>query len=185
MSISKNDTDECVAWFAMSAPYRNEKKAEALLQQEGIESFLPMRYEIITNRYGGKSRKLVPAISNLIFAHTTRSKIQEVKCGVKYLQYKVKPENGKFTPIIVPDQQMEQFMRVCKTLNDQLTYLSPEEVNLTEGQRVKVIGGEFDGIEGTFVKIKGRRQRRIIVIIPDIAAVATTEISDGLIEVLG
>ena len=76
-------------------------------------------------------------------------------------------------------------MRVCKTLSDQLIYLTPEEVNLTEGQRVKVIGGEFDGIEGTFVKIKGRRQRRIIVIIPDIAAVATTEISDGLIEVLG
>ena len=185
MCTGKNETDECVAWFAMSAPYRNEKRAESLLQKNGIESFLPMRYEIVTNRYGGKSRKLVPAISNLIFAHSTRSKIQEVKVGVKYLQFKVKPENGKNTPIIVPDQQMEQFMRVCKTLNDRLTYLTPEEVNLAEGQRVKVIGGEFDGIEGTFVKIKGRRQRRIIVIIPDIAAVATTEISDGMIEVLG
>ena len=184
MSIESKKSNETIVWYAMSAPYRNEKRAKNLLEDNGIETFLPMRYEIINNKLGGKIRKLVPAISNLIFAHTTHSKIQEVKRGVKYLQYKVRPENGKNIPIIVPDEQMSQFITVCNTHNEQLIYLKPEEVNLAKGQRVKVIGGQFDGVEGSFVQVKGKRQRRVIVIIPDIAAVATTEITDGMIEVL-
>lgn len=183
-SKASSPSEEQIAWFALSAPYRNEKRAKSYLESKGIETFLPMRYEIVKNRYGGKTKELVPAVSNLLFARTTKSMLQQVKAGVKYLQYKVKPEGNKNTPIIVPEDQMEQFMTVCKNNNEQLLYFTSDEIDLKEGARVRVIGGEFDGLEGCFVKIKGKRNKRIVVHLPDLVSVALTEIEDGLIEVV-
>ena len=175
---------EQMAWFALSAPYRNEKRAKFLLESKGIKTFLPMRYEIIKNKYGGKSKELVPAVSNLLFAYSTQEKLQQVKTGVKYIQYKVKPEGGKNVPIIVPENQMEQFITVCKDYNEQLLYFTSEEIDIKAGQHIKVIGGEFDGLEGYFVKIKGKRNKRVVVHLPDIVSVALTEIKNGLIKVI-
>lgn len=180
---SKEGVDK-VAWFALSAPYRNEKRAKSLLEENGIETFLPMRYEIVTNKYGGKRKELRPAISNLLFARTTHKIIQQVKTGVKFLQYKVKPEGARNVPIIVPDKDMEQFIAVCKAHYEELIYYTPDEVNLQEGQAIRIIGGEFDGVEGYFVKIKGKRNKRVVVHLPGLVSVALTEISDGLIEVI-
>lgn len=171
-------------WFAMSAPYCNEMRAKALLESKNIECFVPMCYKIVESRQGIKSRKLVPAIHNLIFAHTTKERIQEIKSGVHYLQYRVRPEKDKNVPIVVPDGQMVHFMAVCKSDNEQLRYLTPSEVDLERGTRIKIIGGYFDGVEGTFVKVKGIRSKRVVVTLDGVASVALAEITDGLIEVI-
>lgn len=171
-------------WFAMSAPYCNEMRAKSLLESKNIECFVPMCYKIVESRLGAKSRKLVPAIHNLIFARSTKERIQEIKTGVRYLQYKVKPEKGKNVPIVVPDEQMAHFMAVCNTCNENLRYLLPSEVSLEKGTRIRVVGGFFDGVEGLFMKVKGIRSKRVVVSLEGLASVALAEISDGLIEVI-
>lgn len=178
------ESDEDIVWFALSAPYRNEKRAQSLLEQHGVECFLPLRYRIVTDRRGEKSRELCPAVSNLLFAHTTASTIQRIKSGVKYLQYKVVSRNGKNVPLIVPDDQMNRFISVCSAQSEDLLYMTPEEVNLNKGCRVRIVGGRFDGIEGIFMRVRGSRKRRVVVLLADIAAVATAEITDGLIQVI-
>lgn len=175
--------DEPLEWFAMSAPYRNELKAKKLLDDKGVENYLPMISKIVTNRKGKKERKSVPIINNLLFARTTRSIIQDIKTGVQFLQYRTRVENGRNVPIVVPDKQMEQFIAVCETQNENLIYFTPEEINLAKGTPVRVIGGVFDGIEGTFVKVKGVRSRRVVVQIDGIA-VAAAEIEPEYIEVI-
>ena len=184
MPTLEKQTDSGLMWFAMSAPYCNEMKAKSLLERKNIESFVPMCYKIVESRLGVKSRKLSPAIHNLIFAHTTKKRIQEVKSGVHYLQYRVRPENGKNVPIIVPEDQMAQFMAVCANDNENLRYLLPSEVNLERGTKIRVVGGCFDGVEGTFVKVKGIRSKRVVVSLDGLASVALTEITDGMIEVI-
>ncbi|MBQ2703904.1 MAG: UpxY family transcription antiterminator [Alistipes sp.] len=184
MPTLKKQTDTGLMWFAMSAPYCNEMKAKSLLESKNIECFVPMCYKIVESRLGVKSRKLSPAIHNLIFAHTTKKRIQEVKSGIHYLQYRVRPENGKNVPIIVPEDQMAQFMAVCANDNENLRYLLPSEVNLERGTKIRVVGGCFDGVEGTFVKVKGIRSKRVVVSLDGLASVALTEITDGLIEVI-
>lgn len=176
--------DGQLLWFAMSAPYQKELQAEALLGQNGIESFIPKHYQLVAVPGMHKERKLVPAIHNLIFAHTTRRQIQKVKTGYPYLQYKIRREEGRNIPIVVPDRQMEQFISVCNTYNEKLMYLSPDEVNLAEGTPVRIIGGAFDGMEGVFVKVKGGRRRRVVVMLQDLVAVATTEITTDYIQVI-
>lgn len=142
-----------------------------------------MRYEVVESRKG-KERILTPAIHNLIFVKTSRRILQQLKTGIPYIQYKTRPENGRNVPIVVPDSQMEQFIAVCRSQDDRLVYLQPEEINLRKGVRVKILGGAFDGVEGVFVEMKGRQERRVVVLVEGLAAVVMAEISPNLIQVL-
>lgn len=181
--MGEGNSSEELLWFALSAPYRREKAALELLEKHEIESFLPQAYKIFTDRSGRKVRKLVPVVSNLLFAHTTKEILQDIKLGVPYLQYRTRYEGGKNIPIIVPDYQMNQFMAVCKTHNEQLMFLQPHEIDIAKGSRVRIIGGALDGVEGIFVKVKGVRSKRVVVMLEGITAVAA-EVEPQFIEVL-
>ena len=54
-------------WFPMRITYHREMKIKALLDEFGIENFLPMHWEVIETKTGGRKRMLLPAIHNLIF----------------------------------------------------------------------------------------------------------------------
>ena len=176
--------DKEPAWFAMSATFGRELKAKTFLESRNITCFVPMKYEIKDDKKQGKTRKLIPAIHNLIFVHTTKECIQTLKSGLGYLQYLTKPANGKNIPITVPEQQMQQFMAVCDTYDDSLVYLAPDEIKLEKGTPVKIIGSAFDGIQGTFVKVNGIRKKKVVVQVPGITAVMIAEFTDGYLQVL-
>ena len=181
--MNSND-DDIIVWFAMSAPYRRELKAKERLEGMGIESFVPMTKAIVERR-GIKRRETVPAIHNLIFVHTTKNIIKQAKQGIEYLQYRTKPCNGKNTPIIVPDREMEQFITITNARMEEITYLQPDEIDIKKGTKVRIHGGTFNGTEGIFVKIKGKRNRRVVVLIEGLAAVAiNAELSPDIIEIL-
>lgn len=182
-AMNSNDDDRIV-WFAMSAPYRRELKAKERLEGMGIESFVPMTKAIVERR-GIKRRETVPAIHNLIFVHTTKNIIKQAKQGIEYLQYRTKPCNGKNTPITVPDREMEQFITITNARMEEITYLQPDEIDIKKGTKVRIHGGTFNGTEGIFVKIKGKRNRRVVVLIEGLAAVAiNAELSPDIIEIL-
>ncbi len=182
--MSNSKEDDKVVWFAMSAPYRRELKAKERLTALGIETFVPMTKALV-ERGNTKKREIVPAIHNLIFVHTTKETIKSVKQGIEYLQYRTRPCNGKNTPIIVPDKEMEQFIAISNARIDEITYIQPGEIELEKGTKVRIHGGTFDGTEGIFVKVKGKRNRRVVVLIEGLAAVAiNAEISPDFIEIL-
>lgn len=178
------DTENSIVWFAMSAPYRRELIAKEFLDKKNIECFVPMKEALIDRRNGSKCRQKVPAIHNLIFVHTTKETIKSLKQGVNFLQYCTRPKDGKNIPITVPDNQMQQFIAVTNANNESITYLRPEEIDIKKGTRVRVHGGVFDGTEGYFVKVQGKRSRRVVMLIEGITAVALTEISTDFIEVI-
>ena len=165
-------------WYAMRATYGRNMTVRALLEGMGVEVFVPMRYTAV--RQGrALRRRLVPVIRDLIFVHATASTIKAVKAKISYLHYITRPEAGRNVPIIVPDEQMEQFVAIAGTCDEQLQYFDPAEINLTAGQRVRIHGGAFDGREGIFVKVAGARARRVVVAIDGVIAVAmvTTDVS--------
>ena len=180
----KNSNKDSLLWFAMSATFGRELKAKSYLEDHGLECFVPMKYDIVTDRRRCKSKKLVPAIHNLLFVHTTRERIQELKRGLDYLQYLTHSVDGRNVPIIVPDGQMQQFITVCNTYADNLVYLSPDEINLSEGTPVRIVGSAFDGVEGTFVKVKNKRKKHVVVLVRGIAAVMLAEFTNGYLQVL-
>ena len=187
MNTTDNNTITGTAplqWFAMSATFRRELKAKSILSESGIECFIPMKYTPVTKRDGRKVKELIPAVHNLIFVHARKEDIQDIKQNIPYLQWLTRPVDGRNTPIIVPDNEMEQFIKVTQDSNEHLIYLRPDEIDLKKGTRIRILGGPFNGIEGTFLKIQGHRSRRVVVMIQGLIGVAMAEVTPDLIEVL-
>lgn len=171
-------------WYAMSATFGREMKAKEFLEKNNVHCFVPLRCQLVKARGRDKVRKLVPAVSNLIFVHSTKARIQALKQEVPYLQYHTKPEEGRNVPVTVPDRQMDPFIAACNTYNEKMTFISPDEINLSEGTRVRIAGGTFDGVEGTFVRVEKGRQKHVVVLVEGIVAVVLAKVSDGYIQVL-
>ena len=184
VSGSQRNVREAPEWFAMSATFGRALKAKQTLESHSVRCFVPMKYAIVNDPRQGKVRRLVPAISNLIFVYTTRSIIQDLKSTMRWLQYLTSHEDGRNVPIIVPEYQMQQFMAVCETHDERLVYLAPDEVNLDEGTPVRIVGTPFDGVEGTFIRVEKSRKNRVVVLVQGVAAVMITELTDGYIQVL-
>ncbi|WP_455967307.1 UpxY family transcription antiterminator [Bacteroides fluxus] len=165
----------------MRATYRREPDAMRLLEKEKLGCFVPMQYKICI-RKGKKIRALVPVVHNLIFVHARPSEVQRVKSQVTYLQYITDTRSGK--KIIIPDVEMQRFIAVAGSYNDHLLYFQPEELNLSKGTKVRITGGDFEGQEGVFLKVKGARDRRVVIQIQGIIAVAMATIHPDLIEVI-
>ena len=183
MDNSQHSPVSDAVWYAMSAPYHRELQARDWFGEHGIETFVPMRREIVTSRDGHKSSVSVPAIHNLIFVHTTSDVMRELKPQLPIVQYLTHPVEGRNRPILVPESQMQQFIRVSNSHNEKLLYFRPEELNLHSGTPVRIIGGAFDGVEGTFVKVQGVRNRRVVVQLPGLLSVAA-EVHPDLIQVI-
>ena len=174
--MSKNDNKKC--WFAMRVTYSREMKMKEVLENKGIECFIPMRYQTIIIK-GRKAKILKPVIHNLLFAYASKAEIQEAKKDYDYLQYIIDSEHQK---IIVPDKQMKTFIAVAGTYDDQLIWINSEDINLKKGTRVRITAGEFEGQEGTFIKVKGARDKRVVIAIQGIIAVAMATLHPSIIE---
>lgn len=181
MSISHKEDE--ILWYAMRVPYRNELKVQDRLQDKGIEVFIPTKRKLIKRR-GKTIYELTPAVNNLIFVHSKLCIIKELKKEILNLQYLVNKENGQSTPITVRDNEMQQFIKASKNVNEEAIYLTPEEINIAKGTKVRIIGGNFDGVEGVFVKVKGKRSKRVVVMLDKLLAVAMAEVEPDYIEVI-
>ena len=157
--MDRTDTQH---WFAMRATYRREMKAHDELTDAGIETFIPMQWT--KKRVGLRMKRVqVPAISGLIFVRCSQPFIQNFKLKRPYLQYLCfTGRDGKRTPIIVPEQQMTDFIRIS-THSEEVTYLELNEKTLPQGTRVRIVGGPFEGVAGTFQRVAGKRNRQFVV----------------------
>ena len=172
-----------VRWYVMRA-YKKERQAEeALSGPEGLEHFIPKRYTLRTY-HGRKQRALVPAIPSMVFVHASRDAIQAFKEHFPTLQYIVWKKGEHIEFLSVPERQMRSFIRVARQTEEDILYFQPDEIHLKCGTHVRVHGGIFDGVEGILVKVKGKRRRRVVIQIDEVAAIAAAEIEPDLIEIL-
>lgn len=170
-------------WYAVRVTYSRELSLKDYLDKENIENFIPMRYEYVI-RNERRVRKLVPAIHNLVFLRSTRSRIDEIKNNPVLnipVHYIMNRETHQ--PVIIPDAQMRSFILVAGTYDEAVIYVEPEELKLVKGTKVRITGGVFEGAVGEFVRL--RHDRRVVVNIEGVMAVATTFIHSSLIEPIG
>lgn len=175
--------DRAVAWYVLRVTYQREFQAKDSLEQLGIETFVPERLVQRRDRLGRFCCTREAAIHNYLFVRSSKSVIDELKTyRLPILRYVMHVENGVKRPMTVPDAQMRHFIAVAGSLEARVLYLSPTDPDLTKGDRVRITGGPFAGVEGTFVRIRQARERRVVVTIEGIAAVATTSVPPELVE---
>jgi len=173
--------EEQPVWYVMRFLYNRRSNTRERLASAGIEAFMPMRWEI-RNLGGRKVRVHVPVIRSLLFVRSTPSALAPYLEADSYFQHQFRRGGRPGEPLIVPDDQMESFIRAAEHA-DRPLYFTPGELDIARGTRVRVLGGPFDGVEGVFLKVKGSRAKRLVIDLPDMLAVAV-EVTPDLIQVL-
>ena len=154
--------DEQTHWYALKVYYNRTAPLVADLEADRIEHFAP-----------------TDVIASLLF----------IRCDEQYI--------GRFTirhrqhvwlycrptdhrPAVIPDREMEVFRFVVTAGRQGLELLGDDRPEYHEGDRVVGTGGPFRGAEGHIRRIK--RDRRLVVTIRGIVAVATAYIHPSLLR---
>ena len=167
-------SDSELHWYVANT-CRQEKKIKQRLDSMGIENFIP--FQQIARKIHGVDKLIeVPVIPNLVFIHTTfkscMSLIQEYAFVMRYLRDR---ETGNF--LIVPDKQMNDFMFLLDFSKEMVEVVNE---NLKKGDKVRVIKGDFAGIEGELIRVKGHK--RVVVRLEGVVSLATAYIPGSFLE---
>lgn len=169
-----------IRWYALRVTYCREMLVKKYLDAQGIENFVPMHYK--ETKSGERRRRiLVPAIHNLIFVHTTQEQLHQIKAQ-RQLPVCTIHDQETGSALVVPDKQMRDFIAVAGNPDQQFVYLDPAAPELRRGDRVRITGGLLAGVEGKFMRIRG--DRRVVVSVSGLMAVATAFIHPSLIEII-
>lgn len=179
--IEKN----AVAWYVLRVTYQREITASKKLDELGIENYVPTIRSKIRNEKGlAIGWKTEPLVHNYIFVHDSYSNILNVKQGnLDYLRFVMgKDDEGlNSVPQYVPDKQMSDFIKVVRTMGSKPV---DPNIDLRKGDRVRVLTGPFEGVEGIFVRMPNRHEKRVVVQIEGVAAVATQTLNASDVEKL-
>lgn len=169
-------------WFSIGCTsLQKELKVRDDARQYGLQAFVPLTYVVKTHR-GQKYRALIPAVSKLLFVKGT---LEEVKDYIQHAHYVVFIRKSTFSNkedyLTVPTKAMEDFIAVTENHEEHVTYFRPEEISLQEGDKIRIKGGFYDGREGIIMRIKGKRNKHLVVQIPGVL-IAAIELSPEMIE---
>ncbi|GHU71001.1 transcriptional regulator [Bacteroidia bacterium] len=144
-----------VRWYVAKIKPRTETKITEYLDRVGVKHFSPLQSD---------GQALLPGI---IFVHTTyESALQLPKDSGLAMDFLYDSATHQLQ--FVPDKQMADFVFLQNHAGQLIILSEPEK--LQGGEKVKVTGGEFLGIEGEIYRIKSHK--RVIVRLGNLGAVA-------------
>ena len=171
--VSSPPPQPSLAWYPMYVTYARELDVQEALNKAGVENFLPMEH--IVMRVGKKIvEREQPAIHNLIFLHSDRTQIRELKMfnrGCAPLQYMtVKPRTPDQPSVVItiPERQMLNFMRAMQVddPSHRRTFVPYTDFLGQEGREVRFVSGGFAGIEGTIKRVNNNRS--VVIALPHV-----------------
>ena len=176
-------------WFVLRATYGRTEKALGYFQAKNVETYLPMHYVV---KIVNGNRKLIkePLLPNIIFAYMTREKTYEfvkkpalTASWIKYYTDKTKPvepETGKNPPVIIPDNEMTNFIKLTSVNSEHIMVLPPKRCHFKKDDLVRIIEGPFTGVVGRVGRAAG--QQRVFVVLEGLCNVATAYIPNDFIQ---
>lgn len=176
-------------WFVLRVTYNRTQKAHGIISTSDVQSYMPMHY-VIKNEIGKKKKRILqPLLPNLLFVYATREQANELvkkrndkPSFIKYYLDKTKPleSNGKHPPLIIPFNSMINFIKVTSTNSEHVRTVTEQQCKHKSGDIVRIIEGEFKGVEGKIARIAG--QQRVVVEIAGLCLVATAYIPTAFLE---
>jgi transcription antitermination factor NusG len=178
-----NSTD--IFWYVLFAANGKVVKIKPCLEKASIEHFFPLYYKDKKIQGSERCERVVlPLLGNLIFVKSSKNildpVLKEVKLKLSISSDLYYRDLGNKKIIIIPEDQMRNFIAVAGNEKEQVIYLPNDEVNLRKGTKVRVTGGIFAGVEGIFMRIKG--DKRLVVSIPQLFSVATAYIPSCYVQ---
>jgi transcription antitermination factor NusG len=153
-----------VYWYAAKVKYLTERKIKHYLETKGIEHYIPLQDE-------------KPVLPSLVFIRTDYNQALALPSESGYMISYFYNDNTNQL-LVIPDQQMQNFM-FLQQFSDK-TIILPDPAKLRGGEKVRVIKGEFVGLEGELYRIKGHK--RLVVKLGGLVSLATTYIPKEFLE---
>ena len=198
-------------WYALKIFFNKVFDVEAYLDARGIDTYLPVQKVLLKGIAHMLARKRLakapehqdpryvmegpmiyerrPLVNALLFVHCTEEQLQEGDAYMKerdsnnnmrgyiYSTYK----DGERKMASIPDKEMACFRIVVDAGSKGLEFYADDDISrYATGDRVRVKEGPLRGAEGYIKRI--RRDRRLLVVIEGIIAVATTYIPPQNLE---
>ncbi len=168
--VSRN-LPSTLAWFAVYTRSRWEKKLMLMLNEKGIEAYVPLRKVL---HHWSDRKKLIdePIIRSYCFVRITPKDYYEVlntPGAVRYVWF-----SGK--PAMIPERQIDTLKAV--TGSDIPVTCIPD--TFEPGIRVRITAGQLIGLEGELISISNKK--KVIIRIDHLNQVLKLSISPLLIE---
>lgn len=182
-SVTAVSGDEACQWFVMRDLTRPNAKLPAykLLDGLNIRTFTPMVWKLMLN-HGKRERRQMPFIHDLLFVYASRAELDSVAETTPMLQYRYL-RGGYKVPMTVRAADMQRFMHAVR-FSSSPQYYRPDEVTpAMRNRRIRIIGGNLDGYEGSLITTRGSKVKRLLVEIPMLLA-ATVEVETEFIQLL-
>lgn len=170
----QDNTESPKEWYVLRDLKRANSKTPAykVLAKEGYEVFTPME----TKKINGKPI-LRPILSDLLFVHSDKASLDIVVNSTPTLQYRY-IRGGYRVPMTVPDNQMNDFIKVASTETAQYHIdILPSMI----GCPIHIVSGPLAGITGSLASIRGKRHKRLLVQIEGLLA-ASVEVTPEIIK---
>ena len=154
---------ETVRWYAIKVYYNRMTQLREQLTVDGIRFFIPSM------------------VSSLLFVQASKDYLIQFEEGYRGRLWMYRDLlTGK--PSAIPEREMEVFIFVCTAGQQGLSYLGEDKPEYHKGDRVRVTDGVFKGAEGYIKRIK--KDRRLVVSIRGVVAVATSYIPPQFLEII-
>ncbi len=188
-SASLSDTNlrdrEKKEWYALKVYFNKVFDIEKVfrLEPEDIEIYIPCKNVKRKTKEGTAAIVHRPLVSSLMFIRTTEPCVRRLQYDHtgRFRVYS-RPGTKLWEPAPIPERELNMFRQVCSVGDEGLELIEYNAEKFSKGQRVKVIGGPFEGTEGRIVRIKG--DHRLIVEIQGVCAVATSYIPQCFLQKL-
>ena len=191
-------------WYALKIFYNKVFDIEDMMALKGVETYIPIaRQEVKGEEYlrmraamqkDGRTDlddrryifvnphiyKRVPLIKSLMFLRCLDTEIKKLRYEIGERGFVYLKADGK-APAVIPDKEMAIFRLVADSEQTGLTFYQDDPMtHFKEGVRVRVKEGPLKGAEGYIKRI--RKDRRLLVSIEGVIAVATSFIPPEMLE---
>ncbi|GHT88669.1 transcriptional regulator [Bacteroidia bacterium] len=154
-------------WYVARVQYQTAGKIRNFIETNGAECYIALQEE----------RQVLPGILFIRTDYDRALSLSEA-CGNK-ITYLRDSATGKFQ--IIPDKEMADF-RFLQDFADK-TIILPNPEKLQGGEKVRIVKGEFTGIEGEIYRIRGHK--RVVVRLGELGAVAMEYVARECLERVG
>lgn len=148
-------------WYALYVHSRAEKKVYAMLLDRGYEAYLPLIVKI--KKWSDRMKKVEePLFKSYLFVRLDIRKYYEVldiPGATRFVTFEKKA-------VVVPQNQINAIKKYCDDFVDGEDNPQEKEVELHEGQLVRVVSGAMAGLIGRLAPINNRK--RLIVYIESV-----------------
>lgn len=166
---------EKISWYVAYTRVNQELWVKKKLDELGVENFLPQEEQVRETPLGRKTIRVL-LIHGMIFIRTDKSTsfslINDYGLNIVYL----KDIEGRHS-LIVPDKQMQDFMFLLDFSTSGIEILNK---NLKRGDRIRIIKGPLQGLEGELVRLMGHK--RVVIRLEGVVSIATSYIPGSFLE---